>query len=59
MTQITNNLGIFYTAFELALRCVLLAYILRIIQYNTANLFKTPSLQGFTHITCFDRLDHF
>jgi len=59
MNQITSKLGIFYITFELAFRCVLLAYRIKIIQYNTANLLKTPSLQGFTYITCFDRLDHF
>jgi hypothetical protein len=59
MTQITNKLGIFYITFELAFRCGLLAYILKIIKYNTSNLFKTPSLQGFTYITCFYRLNHF
>jgi len=51
MTQITNKLGIFYITFELAFLCALLAYKLKTIQYNTANLFKTPSLQGFTYLS--------
>jgi hypothetical protein len=42
MTQVTNKHGIFYIMFELAFRRVLLGYILKIIQYNTTNLFQTP-----------------